>query len=62
MQTTKYFQLASWLVINMDLTLPKVGLQVLRNWHDLRRKGSVGNGIGRRGHSPKFVERFIHCD
>lgn len=48
----------------MDLTLPKVGLRVLRKWHIVSCKGSVGDRMGRQGHSPRFIWKKVafHCD
>lgn len=46
----------------MDLTLPKVGLRVLRKWHVLSCKGSMGDGIGRQGHGPTVIWKdTLHC-
>lgn len=44
----------------MVLLLPKAGLRVLRKWHVLRRKRSVGHGIGRRGHSLSVYGKKRH--
>lgn len=44
----------------MVLLLPKAGLRVLRKWPVLRRKRSVGHGIGRRGHSLSLYGKKRH--